>query len=67
MKWLIVLMAGATGLFYYASQSRNRGSMWIDQLCSNTSLLCEQPRWMLIAFCLVTITCMYRVLIRASG
>ena len=67
MKWLIAPMAGATGLFYYASQTRNHGSAWVDQVCSTTTLFCDRPILVLMLFCLVSIVAMYRMLVQAGA
>ncbi len=65
MLLLIVVLAGIVGLFYYAGAVRNRGSVWADQLCAQTSIFCEQPRLLLIALSVVVIVGMLRVMMRA--
>ena len=65
MLLLIVVLAGAVGLFYYAGAVRNHGSIWADQFCAQTSILCEQPRLVLIVFSAVVIVGMLRVMTRA--
>ena len=65
MLLLMIAFAGAAGLFYYASAVRNQGSVWVDQLCMQTSILCEQPQLLLIALSGVVIVGMLRVMTRA--
>ncbi len=65
MLLLMIALAGAVGLFYYAGAVRNHGSVWADQLCAQTSTFCEQPQLLLIAFSAVVIVGMLRVMTRA--
>lgn len=65
MLLLMIAFAGAVGLFYYANAVRNHGSVWVDQLCTETSILCEQPQLLLIALSGVVIVGMLRVMTRA--
>lgn len=62
MLFLIVVLTGATGLFYYAAATRNHGSAWVDQLCTQSVVLCDQPRVLLLALCVVVIFGAYKTM-----
>lgn len=65
MLFLIVGLTATTGLFYYASITKNRGSVWVDRLCGETLHLCDQPNWLLALLCIVVVIGMVRVMGRA--
>lgn len=65
MLFLIIGLTGATGLFYYASLTKNRGFVWIDRLCGETVFLCDRPNWLLALLCIVVVIGMLRTMGRA--
>lgn len=65
MLLLLISLTAITGLFYYAAAVRNHGSVWADQLCAQTVILCDQPHWLLIALSAVVIVGMVQTMGRA--
>lgn len=65
MLYLIFGLTGTTGLFYYASITRNHGSPWVDRLCGETIVLCDRPNWLLAMLSIVILVGMLRAMGRA--
>lgn len=49
MFFLILVLLGATGVFYLASATQHSGWYWSYALCQQGGPLCEHPNWLLIA------------------
>lgn len=62
MLFLILGLTGATGLFYYASVTRNHGSRWVDRLCGETVFLCDQPNWLVALLSIIILIGMMRTM-----
>lgn len=62
MLYLIVGLTGATGLFYYASVTKNHGSPWVDRLCGETVFLCDRPNLLVFLLSVVVVIGMLRTI-----
>jgi hypothetical protein len=48
MFLLILIVLGATGVFYFASATQNSGWYWSHALCQQSGPLCDHPNWLLL-------------------
>jgi hypothetical protein len=49
MFFVILVLIGTGGVFFFASATQNSGWYWSYQLCRQGEIFCEHPSWILIA------------------
>jgi hypothetical protein len=60
MFLLILVLLGATGIYYVAGATQYSGWYWSSLLCQQSGPLCDHPNWLLVAASLAIALAMVR-------
>jgi len=60
LVFIALIVVAASAAIYWASLNANKGVYWADRICRETQLLCDDPRWLLIAVAAVIVAALIR-------
>jgi hypothetical protein len=60
MIFIVVLLLATTAVVYWAASNLNHGIYWADRICTDAPILCDNPRWLLIASAIAIIIALVR-------